>query len=72
LQEGALLRDPTEVTARVVRMVGDGVVTAVDGSDVAVRAESACVHGDSPGAVEMATAVRDGQAAAGVVLHAFV
>ncbi|MBV9921174.1 MAG: LamB/YcsF family protein [Pseudonocardia sp.] len=71
-QEGALLRDPAEVTARVVRMVGDGVVTAVDGSDVAVRAESACVHGDSPGAVEMATAVRDGLAAAGVDLHAFV
>ena len=37
-------------------MVEEGVVTAVDGSDVAVRAESACVHGDSPGAVEMAAA----------------
>ena len=71
-QDGALLRDPAEVTARVVRMVGEGVVAAVDGTDVAVRAESACVHGDSPGAVEMATAVRDGLAAAGVDLHAFV
>ena len=38
----------------------------------AVRAESACVHGDSPGAVAMAAAVRDGLAAAGVELHAFV
>jgi len=70
-QDGALLHDPTEVAARVVRMVEDGVVTAVDGTDVAVRAESACVHGDSPGAVEMATAVRDALAAAGVELHAF-
>ena len=59
-------------TARVVRMVEDGVVTAVDGTDVAVRAESACVHGDSPGAVAMAAAVRDALAAAGVELHAFV
>ncbi len=71
-QPGALLRDPAEVTARMVRMVTDGVVTAVDGSDVRVRAESACVHGDSPGAVEMASAVRDGLRAAGVELHAFV
>ena len=70
-QEGALLHDPDDVTVRVVRMVEEGVVTAVDGSDVAVRAESACVHGDSPGAVEMATAVRDALAAAGVELHAF-
>ena len=70
-QDGALLHDPAEVAARVVRMVEEGVVTAVDGTDVAVRAESACVHGDSPGAVEMATAVRDALAAAGVGLHAF-
>src|SRR6478609_364494 len=70
-QDGALLHDPAEVAARVVRMVEEGVVTAVDGTDVAVRAESACVHGDSPGAVEMATAVRDALAAAGVELHAF-
>jgi UPF0271 protein len=71
-QEGALLHDPDEVTARVLRMVTEGVVTAVDGSDVRVEAESACVHGDSPGAVEMATAVRAGLEAAGVVLRPFV
>jgi UPF0271 protein len=69
---GALLHDPEEVTARVLRMVTDGVVTAVDGSDVRVEAESACVHGDSPGAVAMATAVRAGLTAAGVELRPFV
>jgi UPF0271 protein len=71
-QPGALLHDPDEVAERVVRMVADGAVTAVDGSDVRVRAESACVHGDSPGAVAMATAVRAGLQAAGVELRAFV
>jgi UPF0271 protein len=71
-QPGALLHDPDEVTARVLRMVADGVVTAVDGSDVPVTAESACVHGDSPGAVAMATAVRAGLEAAGVALRPFV
>jgi 5-oxoprolinase (ATP-hydrolysing) subunit A len=53
-------------------MLDAGVVRAVDGSDVRVAAESACVHGDSPGAVEMATAVRAGLAKAGVELRGFV
>ena len=66
--EGALLHDPAEVTERVLRLVSDGVVAAVDGSDVAVTAESACVHGDSPGAVEMARAVRAGLEKAGIAL----
>jgi 5-oxoprolinase (ATP-hydrolysing) subunit A len=70
-EPGAVLHDPDEVTARVLRLLDQGVVTAIDGSDVAVEAESACVHGDSPGAVEMAQAVRDGLARAGVSVRAF-
>ncbi len=70
-QPGALLHDPDEVTARVLRMVTEGVVTAVDGSDVSVAAESLCVHGDSPGAVAMAAAVRNGLQKAGVELKSF-
>lgn len=57
-QPGALLHDPDAVAARVLRMVRDEIVTAVDGTDVRVDAESICVHGDSPGAVVMARAVR--------------
>jgi UPF0271 protein len=70
-EAGALLHDPEEVTARVLRLVSDGVVAAVDGSDVAVRAASACVHGDSRGAVEMARAVRAGLSEAGVTVRPF-
>ncbi|MEJ3657389.1 5-oxoprolinase subunit PxpA [Actinomycetes bacterium KLBMP 9759] len=70
-QPGALLHDPDEVTTRVLRMVGEGTITAVDGSEIRVAAESACVHGDSPGAVAMATAVRAGLEARGVELRAF-
>ena len=70
-QPGAVLHDPDEVTARVLRLVSDGVVAAVDGSEVAVEAASACVHGDSPGAVEMARAVRAGLEKAGVTVRAF-
>lgn len=67
----SVLHDPDEVGRRVVRMVTEGVVVAVDGSTVPVEAESVCVHGDSPGAVEMAASVRSGLEAAGVTLRAF-
>jgi 5-oxoprolinase (ATP-hydrolysing) subunit A len=70
-EPGALLHDPGEVAERVRRLLAEGVVRAVDGSDVAVRAESACVHGDSPGAVAMAEAVRRALEADGVVLRPF-
>jgi UPF0271 protein len=54
----ALLHDPTEAAARVLRMLGDGKVLSVDGVDVDVRAETICVHGDTPGAVEFARLLR--------------
>ncbi len=69
--DGALLDDPDEVTRRVLRLVADGVVAAVDGSEVRVEAESLCVHGDSPGAVAMAAAVRAGLERVGVRPVAF-
>jgi 5-oxoprolinase (ATP-hydrolysing) subunit A len=55
---GAVLHDPDVVAARVLRMATEGVATAVDGSDIPVRADSVCVHGDSPDAVAMARAIR--------------
>jgi UPF0271 protein len=70
-EPGALLSDPDLVAARVLRLVTEGVVTAVDGSDVPVRAESVCLHGDSPGAVAMARAVRSTLDGAGVPVVAF-
>jgi len=70
-EPGALLDDPDEVGRRVVRMVTEGQVVAVDGTVVAIEAESVCVHGDSPGAVAMAESVRAGLEAAGVTVEAF-
>lgn len=70
-EPGALLHDADEVAARVVRLVQDGAITAVDGSSVTVRAESVCVHGDSPNAVAMARAVRSALSQAGVEVHSF-
>jgi UPF0271 protein len=55
---GALLDDVDQVAHRVVRIVSENAVRAVDGTDVVVSARSICVHGDTPGAVLMARAVR--------------
>ena len=54
------------------RLVRDGVVEAVDGSLASVQAQSICVHGDSPGAVAMARAVRAALEADGIAVRPFV
>lgn len=68
---GALVTDAGEVAARVVRLVREGVVASVDGVDIAVTAESVCLHGDTPGAVALARAVRAALADAAVEITAF-
>src|SRR5690606_30109426 len=47
--EGAVLHDPAVVAERMARLVDDGVIRAIDGTDVRIDAQSICVHGDSPG-----------------------
>ena len=71
-EPGAVLHDAQAVAARMVRLAHEGVVEAVDGTDVRVAAESICLHGDTPGAVAMAAAVRAGLEDAGVSVRAFV
>lgn len=71
-EDGAVLHDAEEVAARCVAMATRGEVEAVDGSRVAVRPASLCVHGDSPGAVAMAGRVRAGLEQAGVRVAPFV
>ena len=68
---GAVITAADAVAERVVRLVRDAVVRAVDGSDVQVRAESVCLHGDTPGAVGLARAVRTALAQAGVEIAPF-
>ncbi|PTT62560.1 LamB/YcsF family protein [Arthrobacter sp. HMWF013] len=70
-QEGALLHDLDSIVERAVRLAIKGEVVAVDGTVVQVRPDSLCIHGDTPGAVEMATRVRAGLEAAGVALESF-
>jgi 5-oxoprolinase (ATP-hydrolysing) subunit A len=69
---GAVLHDPQAIAERVATMVGTGRVTAIDGSVIPISVESVCVHGDSPGAVQIAVAVRERLLADGVELAPFV
>ena len=70
-QSGAVLHDPAQVAARMLRLVREGVVEAIDGSLARVEADSICVHGDSAGAVAMAAELRRVLRGAGVELRAF-
>jgi UPF0271 protein len=65
-----VLDDPDLVAARMLALVRTGCIEAIDGTQVPVRADSLCVHGDSPNAVAMARAVRDALAEAGVEVAA--
>jgi UPF0271 protein len=57
-EAGAVLDDPGVVAERVVRMVRDGEVTAVDGTGISIDPKTVCVHGDTPGAVTLLRAIR--------------
>jgi UPF0271 protein len=70
-EPGALVEDAGEVAARAVRMAVEGVVVAVDGTAVDLQVRSLCVHGDTPGAVGLARAVRSALEEAGVRLAPF-
>jgi len=71
-EPGSVLTDPDEVAQRAVRIAVDNEVVAVDGSVVSLRVRSICVHGDTPGAVDLARAVRSALDAAGVGVYRFV
>jgi 5-oxoprolinase (ATP-hydrolysing) subunit A len=68
---GALLSDPDVVAERALRMATDGLVTAADGTAVEVTVASVCVHGDTPGAVELARRVRAALEDAGLRIAPF-
>ncbi|MDV8147572.1 5-oxoprolinase subunit PxpA [Arthrobacter sp. B10-11] len=69
--DGALLEDPREIAERAVRLAVHGEVEAVDGTVVRLQPHSICVHGDTPGSVETAAAIRKALEAAGVELEPF-
>jgi UPF0271 protein len=68
---GAVLHDPAEVARRCVAMATGEPVLDIEGGALHLAPDSICVHGDTPGAVGIARAVREALTAAGVTLRAF-
>ncbi len=71
-RDGAVVTDPEAVVERSVGLARTGVVTSYTGVPVEVRARSLCLHGDTPGAVELARRVRARLEESGVRVEAFV
>ncbi|MFS8203482.1 LamB/YcsF family protein [Streptomyces sp. CWNU-52B] len=71
-RDGAVITDSDAVVERSVGLARSGVVRSHSGRDIEVRARSLCLHGDTPGAVDLARRVRAGLEEAGVRVEAFV
>ncbi|MFF9283896.1 LamB/YcsF family protein [Streptomyces griseosporeus] len=70
-REGAVVTDPETVVERSLSLARSGTVTSHSGTAIEVRARSLCLHGDTPGAVELARRVRERLEASGVTVEAF-
>lgn len=68
---GSVLHDPDAIAARCLRIARGEPITAIDGTEILVEADSLCVHGDSPGAVEIARAVAERLRAEGITVAPF-
>ena len=67
---GAVIHSADEVIGRAVRMARDGVVRATNGSDIAMRIDTICTHGDTPGSHDLTRQLRAGLEADGITVLA--
>ena len=65
---GAVIHEAGRMVDRAVRMVRDGGVAAIDGTPLELTAETICVHGDTPGAADLAMTLRRGLEGAGIAV----
>jgi UPF0271 protein len=70
-EAGAVIADPRVAAERAVRLVEEGVVEAADGGLIRLRADTLCIHGDGPGPVGLARAVREALARRGTCVAPF-
>jgi UPF0271 protein len=62
----AVVHDPEKIRARVIKLVTTGTMTSIDGQEILVKADTLCIHGDTPGACKLAGVIREALAASGV------
>ncbi len=65
-QPGAVIHDIEAVIARSLKIVIEEKVTAINGAEISIRADTICLHGDTPGAAALAQRLRQGMEAAGI------
>ena len=65
-QPGAVIKDLDKVVAASLKMVVEGKATAIDGTEISIRADTICLHSDTPGAVDLARTLRERIETAGV------
>lgn len=69
---GSVIHDPEQIAARMLRLVTKGFITAIDGTEIALEAQSICVHGDTATAVAIAREIRATLVGHGVGLKSFL
>jgi UPF0271 protein len=70
-ESGAVIDDVTRVVARAIAMVTTQSVVAIDGTSIPLVADTICLHGDTPGAVDLARALREALRTAGVTVSSW-
>ena len=70
-EQGAFIHDPKEAVERVLMMIKEGRVLSNTGKSISIQADSVCVHGDNPQAIEFVKALRGGLLQEGVIIRNF-
>ena len=65
-QPGAVIHDIEAVIARSLKIITEEKVTAINGAEIPIKADTICLHGDTPGAAALAQRLRQGMEAAGI------
>ncbi len=68
--QGAVIHDPRKVRERVLKLVKTGILVSIEGDDISLCADTLCIHGDTPGAWELAKTIRQSLEGAGVRVEA--
>lgn len=71
-EAGSVLHDAQHIAERMLQLITQGGVTSIEGEFTPVKADSICVHGDSPGAIEMARQIRNVLEEKGIAIRTFV
>ncbi|MGB4773481.1 MAG: 5-oxoprolinase subunit PxpA [Chitinophagaceae bacterium] len=71
-QPGAMIKNVQQAVQQVVGMVKEGRVRSMNGRWIALKADTVCIHGDTPGAAEYAKAIRHGLEESGIIIKSYI